>query len=160
MKGTLGMRLIKGDDERRFWSKVDKTGDCWLWTASLNVKGYGTLWIQGKMVAAHRWVYSRYVAEIPVGMVVDHVCHNADSSCAGGDTCSHRRCVNPTHLALATPRENTQRGVRSWRTECVNGHALTAENVGYWRNSSGVSRRCKECNRAAKRRSRERKAAA
>lgn len=25
----------------RFWSKVDKTDDCWLWTAATNRRGYG-----------------------------------------------------------------------------------------------------------------------
>ena len=25
----------------RFWSKVDKSGDCWLWTASCARSGYG-----------------------------------------------------------------------------------------------------------------------
>ena len=28
-------------DEDRFWPKVDMTGDCWLWTAAKDHKGYG-----------------------------------------------------------------------------------------------------------------------
>lgn len=35
----------------RFWSKVDSSGECWLWTAVLNSAGYGRYWRDGKMRA-------------------------------------------------------------------------------------------------------------
>jgi hypothetical protein len=43
----------------RFWSKVSpepNTG-CWIWTGAVNNKGYGVLWVNGRMVLAHRFAY-------------------------------------------------------------------------------------------------------
>ena len=38
----------------RFWAKVKKTRTCWLWTAYLNIDGYGQIRVGPRMVAAHR----------------------------------------------------------------------------------------------------------
>ena len=57
-------------------------------------------------------LYSWLVGAIPHGYDIDHVCHNAAAvagRCAGGDSCIHRRCVNPDHLEPVTRRENTLR---------------------------------------------------
>lgn len=73
--------------EQRFWAKVDKTGECWLWTASLTSHGYGQFYFDGRPVAAHRFSYELFSLPIPAGMDVDH-------------TCRIRACVNPFHLRL------------------------------------------------------------
>jgi hypothetical protein len=31
----------RAEDLSRFWSKVDTSGDCWLWTGGVSPKGYG-----------------------------------------------------------------------------------------------------------------------
>lgn len=44
---------------------------------------------------SHRWSYERFVAPIPEGMLIDHMCHN-------------KGCVNPGHLRLATNKQNLE----------------------------------------------------
>lgn len=86
---------MKEATEERFWKKVDKTGECWLWTAVCNSDHYGRFWHGGKMVLAHRVSYAWANGEIPEGMYVDHRCHT-------------RNCVRPDHLRLATHAQNLQ----------------------------------------------------
>ena len=45
---------MNAQDQRRFDAKIDKSGDCWGWTASKNRKGYGTFGLNGKTQLAHR----------------------------------------------------------------------------------------------------------
>lgn len=40
-EGNLPPRLDPQTPEQRFWEKVDKSGDCWTWTAATNQYGYG-----------------------------------------------------------------------------------------------------------------------
>jgi hypothetical protein len=54
--------------------------------------------------------YILFRGDIPVGMDIDHLCHNADPDCVSDASCPHRRCVNPKHLEAVTHRVNTLRG--------------------------------------------------
>lgn len=79
----------------RFWSKVEKTDGCWLWTGSTHPFGYGQLSTShGERPArAHRLAYELAHGNIPSGMHVLHACDNP-------------RCVRPDHLMLGTPKDN------------------------------------------------------
>lgn len=81
----------------RFWNKVDKTGECWLWTAALT-NGYGVF--QGSPAHRLAWIFKN--GPIPDGL---YVCHN----CPGGD---NRRCVRPEHMFLGTQADNLQDAAR------------------------------------------------
>lgn len=81
--------------EERFWPKVEKSDGCWNWIASTSTPGYGQIFLKGKCISAHRLSYEINVGPIPDGMQIDHTCHN-------------RRCVRPSHLRLATHKQNIE----------------------------------------------------
>lgn len=97
--------------EDRFWSKVDRSGECWQWTAGLNSDGYAQIRDgEGRWLKAHRFSYELHRGPIPTGMDIDHTCWN-------------RACVNPEHLRLATRKQNSEhlQGARSSSTTGVLG---------------------------------------
>lgn len=75
----------------RFWTKVDTSGECWIWLAHIDAQGYGRFGQE----YAHRFSYElhRGMRPIPTGHQIDHICHN-------------RACVNPKHLRAVTNKQN------------------------------------------------------
>lgn len=121
------------DIEKRFWKKVDKNGDCWIWTASCQ-RGYGQFWNGSRLVRSHRFSYEKTIGEIPENFVLDHKCRNP-------------KCVNPKHLEPVTFYENLMRGnnrngIPRRSNFCGNGHEFTPENTKYY----GNARVCRNCN--------------
>lgn len=85
--------------DSRFWAKVRKTDDCWLWTAFTTYGGYGAIKAGSEnsaTIPAHVASWIMHNGPIPSGLCV---CHN----CPGGDNPS---CVNPAHLWLGTRADN------------------------------------------------------
>jgi hypothetical protein len=90
--------------KNRFWSKVSIAGpaECWLWTSTVNNKGYGQMSVQqpdhpstrkDRPMYAHRIAWQLTHGTIPKGLNVLH-------------RCDVPRCVNPAHLFLGTQRDN------------------------------------------------------
>lgn len=135
--------------EERFWAKVQKTNDCWLWIGTRNPEGYGLLFVsKGKSpTRAHRFSYELLRGPIPVGLELDHLCRV-------------RACVNPDHLEPVTRSENMRRGVGygDWnkrKTQCRNGHPYDLINT--YVTSTG-ERHCRICSRENTRAYRQRNA--
>lgn len=91
-------------DRDRFMSKVEvlRCG-CWYWTGARsrgrgNKKWYGSFWVGGKVIRAHRYADEELAGRgpLPPGEHRDH-------------TCEFSMCVNPDHIERVTHDENERR---------------------------------------------------
>lgn len=89
-----------------FFSKVNKTNECWIWIGYKNNKGYGSFLYQGGTLA-HRYSYMIHNREeIPSGMMICHSCDNPS-------------CVNPKHLWVGSAQDNIDDCVKKKRNKIV-----------------------------------------
>ena len=91
-----------------FWSKVEKTKDCWEWVGCKTDGGYGRYGRKIKLQKAHRISWTLINGEIPKGLFVLHKCDNPS-------------CVKPEHLFLGTAKDNTQDMISKGRKSDVSG---------------------------------------
>lgn len=118
---------------KRFFDKIEKKKDCWIWTACKRGKtGYGAFKLNGKVIDAHRISYKLHNGEIPKGL---YVCH----------TCDNRLCVNPNHLFLGSPKDNWQDGFNKGRIKLLGG--ISKEKLKKHPSIGAYNRgcRCLEC---------------
>jgi hypothetical protein len=130
-----------GFNEASFWSKVNMTKTCWLWTGYKNKDGYGEYksdFLTTRL--AHRISFGLdqgYLEELPL----DHLCRN-------------RHCVNPDHLEFVTTKVNTRRSNvglhESAKTHCPHGHPYDEENTLHY-NGKRFCRTCKNDRNRARR---------
>jgi hypothetical protein len=85
---------------------------CWLWLGGDDGSGdhtglgaYGRILRPGtrRVMPVHRYVYETFVAPIPSGYDVDHICAKW-----APDPRVVRKCVNPNHLQAIPPLLNQQ----------------------------------------------------
>ena len=109
----------------RFWSKVNKKGinDCWEWIASYRGK-YGQITVKKEKYLAHRFSWILHYGN-PGTQWVLHKCDNP-------------KCINPKHLFLGTPKDNTQDMISKKRKPLGEKHLsskLTNQQIYSIRNS-------------------------
>lgn len=112
---------------------------CWEWQGA-TTKGYGSVSVSGRLARTHRVTYEAMRAEIPGGLVLDHLCRVP-------------LCCNPWHLEPVTHRVNVLRGeslfaVRARQTHCPQGHLYNEANT---RMTPQGHRVCRTCHREKRR---------
>jgi hypothetical protein len=119
----------------RFWPKVDKSGECWIWRGAKNRNGYGTFMLGEFQARAHRVAY-----ELTYGPILDRlmVCHH----------CDNPPCCNPAHLFLGTVADNAADMVKKGRQARGDHHGfrLHPESVlrGQANGNSATNRRLRQ----------------
>lgn len=86
-------KLDSGTFADRFWSYVEKTDTCWLWTGSLDAHGYGQLSIGNHPFKTHRLAWLLAHGLIPLRA---HILHS----------CDVRNCVRASHLFIGDQAAN------------------------------------------------------
>lgn len=70
-------------------------GDCKVWTRCFNTDGYPRAYYKGNVNGkVHRIVWELYNKRSAKGYLIRHLCGNP-------------KCINPEHLAIGTPKDNT-----------------------------------------------------
>jgi hypothetical protein len=119
-------QITKPDNVLRFLRFInDKVGlnDCWEWNGTLTKDGYGSFWLNGKTLRAHRASWILFEGEIPEGLQVLHKCDNP-------------LCVRTAHLFLGTTQENTadrNKKNRQAKGEIQGASKLSSDEVAYIR---------------------------
>jgi len=125
---------------QRFQAKYTVLANgCWQWNAAKIGRGYGVMQAGPGSRLAHRLSYEHFIAPIPEGLTIDHLCQN-------------KACVNPEHLEPVTNVVNNLRGSsaaakNARKTHCPSGHEYTVGNT-YIR---GGMRHCRTCHRICER---------
>lgn len=126
-------------DIPRFLSKISipsNPNECWIWVGSIGYDSYGRFKNDKKIEIAHRASF-KFFNHIESLDRWQFVCHS----------CDNRKCVNPAHLWLGKPKDNTMDMIRKGRshqtrkTHCPSGHEYSEENTYKWKGH----RMCKIC---------------
>ena len=145
---------LKMDEQRlkRFWDKVDIRGEdeCWLWLAAVNSRGYGAFaYEKNNIQSVHKISWAMAKNKNKMADPSMHVMH----------LCDVKRCVNPKHLELGTPKQNQNDAIKkglvksigeivgkpSKKKLCRRGHKRTKANTVIKKKNNKEYPLCREC---------------
>ncbi len=112
-------------------------GPCHVYLGGKNPKGYGQIWVCGRLQGVHRYVWELANGKLEEGKEIDHICRV-------------RACCNVLHLRAVTHKTNLLENSETFaaknkaKTQCIRGHPFDSTNTG--RTCRG-GRRCLTCHR-------------
>lgn len=120
----------------RIMARIERDGDCWIFTGAKHKQGYGIVGNPGGTRLVHVVVYQRMVGPIPEGLELDHLCRR-------------EACCNPAHLEPVPHILNVRRGrqpqvtgrFNAAKTHCPQNHPYDEANTRWYRGG----RRCRAC---------------
>lgn len=121
--GALEIPSLSDADARRFWSHVEKTEGCWVWTGTKKPAGYGKFSKGGKR--DRRWYPAHRISWVLAGNSLnrsDAICHH----------CDNPSCVRPDHLFAGTLADNN-------RDMWSKGRGVLSHHVGEHHGNSKMS---------------------
>ena len=106
-----------------------KNKECWECNShTTDNNGYPIIKKEGKSTTIFRYIYKKYISDVPKGMVIRH-------------TCDNRMCINPSHLILGTHADNVADRVLRGRSAAGIYHGrskLIPEQVLFIRNNLDI----------------------
>lgn len=103
------------DVQGRFWKKVLKSENCWIWSGGNNGT-YGTIQIYGRAYYAHRVSFELNGNVIEENKVIMHSCDNP-------------LCVNPNHLFMGSQLDNMRDKMNKGRYKVTAGDHKGIKNA-------------------------------
>lgn len=98
----------------------ENTANCWIYKTNQKPRKhnliYGTMYLNGKNIGAHRFSYEQFIGKIPEKYMVLHRCDNST-------------CVNPTHLFLGSANDNMQDKIKKGRMKVARGESHGNTNL-------------------------------
>jgi hypothetical protein len=112
----------QGSTAERFFKKIEPVTEagCWIWVGAAG--RYGNMTAFGRHMDAHRASWILHNGDVPDGM---RVCHKCDVPL----------CVNPSHLFVATAKENTHDMIRKGRHRY---RTFSGDQHWRWRQKNGI----------------------
>ena len=115
-----------------------KPNGCLEWTGATTGKGYGHLFVHGKLIYTHRLAWGLAHPDEPLPPVVRHF------------VCDNPPCCDPEHLRPGTNADNSadMAAKGRWRnqnvakTHCPAGHEYAGANLYVKKNGARICRTC------------------
>lgn len=91
-----------GKNTKEITYNIDKNG-CWICTSHKGTGGYPTIRINKKLINLSRFMYEKFIGDIPDGMCACHTCDNPS-------------CINPDHIFIGTKGDNNRDRAKKGRS--------------------------------------------
>ena len=105
----VNSKVVEVDEVSRFWDKVKKTDNCWLWSGAKNPAGYGLANFDGRVQPAHRISWILEFGECAPEIFLENKCGN-------------KPCVKTGHWEIGARRKSKPGEARVSPFKCTTPH--------------------------------------